>query len=76
MFFLKISKNSGYSLYVVSSSNFANVNNNGNANNGNASNANGVRPDFTTMQINSGLSFHEYGNGKRKGKTIPSICEN
>jgi hypothetical protein len=29
---------------VVSSANFANVNNNGNANNNNASNANGVRP--------------------------------
>lgn len=32
---------------VVSSSNFANVNNNGNANNNSASNANGVRRDFT-----------------------------
>ena len=31
---------------VVSGSNFANVNNNGNANNNNASNSNGVRPDF------------------------------
>ena len=29
-----------------SASNFANVNNNGNANYNNASNANGVRPDF------------------------------
>nr|DAY61737.1 MAG TPA: hypothetical protein [Caudoviricetes sp.] len=35
-------------MYVVSSSNFANVNNNGNANNNSASNANGVRPDFTS----------------------------
>ena len=31
---------------VVSSTNFANVNSNGNANNNNASNANGIRPDF------------------------------
>jgi hypothetical protein len=36
---------------VVSSANFANVNNNGNANNNGASNANGVRPDFTTHTI-------------------------
>ena len=31
-----------------SASNFANVNNNGNANYNNASNANGVRPDFNS----------------------------
>ena len=31
---------------VVSSTNFANVNSNGNANNNNASNANGIRPDL------------------------------
>ncbi|MCC8063668.1 MAG: DUF6273 domain-containing protein [Clostridiales bacterium] len=31
---------------VVSASNFAYVNNNGNANANNASNVNGVRPDF------------------------------
>lgn len=35
---------------VQSATNFANVNNNGNANNWNASNSNGVRPDFTTAQ--------------------------
>lgn len=29
--------------------NFANVNNNGNANYNNASNSNGVRPDFNNM---------------------------
>ena len=35
---------------VVSASNFANVNNNGNANYNNASNANiGVRPDFGSI---------------------------
>jgi len=33
----------------VSSANFANVNNNGNANYNNASNSNGVRPDFDTV---------------------------
>jgi hypothetical protein len=32
--------------FLISSTNFANVNNNGNANNNNASNSNGVRPDF------------------------------
>ena len=32
-------------LCVVSSANFANVNNNGNTNYNNASNSNGVRPD-------------------------------
>ena len=31
---------------VVSATNFANVNNNGNANNNNAGNSNGIRPDF------------------------------
>ena len=31
---------------VVSATNFANVNNNGNANYNNASNGNGIRPDF------------------------------
>ena len=31
---------------LISSANFANVNNNGNANYNGASNANGVRPDF------------------------------
>ena len=36
---------------VVSSTNFANVNNNGNANNNNASNSGGVRPDFTTKLL-------------------------
>lgn len=35
---------------VQSSTNFANVNNNGNANNNSASNWNGVRPDFTTAR--------------------------
>jgi len=33
------------------SSNFCNVNNNGNANNNNASNSNGVRPDSTDPQL-------------------------
>lgn len=32
-----------------SASNFANVNNNGNANYNNASNSNGVRPDFDSV---------------------------
>jgi len=36
---------------VVSSANFANVNNNGNANNNNASNSNGIRPDFDDVKI-------------------------
>lgn len=36
---------------VVSSTNFANVNNNGNANNNSASNSNGVRPDFSNTQM-------------------------
>lgn len=35
-------------MYVVSATNFANVNNNGNCNYNNASNVNGVRPDFVT----------------------------
>lgn len=35
---------------VQSATNFANVNNDGNANNNSASNWNGVRPDFTTAQ--------------------------
>lgn len=35
-------------MYVVSATNFANVNNNGNCNYNNASNFNGVRPDFVT----------------------------
>ena len=35
---------------VVSSTNFANVNNNGNANNNNASNSNGIRPDFDARE--------------------------
>lgn len=65
--FLKNIKNSGYSLYVVSSSNFANVNNNGNANNNSAGNSNGVRPDFTTHTI-IWTSFHsvEMGKGKER----------
>jgi len=42
-------------LYVVSSSDFANVNNNGNASTNSAGNSNGVRPDFTTHTILYGL---------------------
>lgn len=37
-------------LCVVSSANFANVNNNGNTNYNNASNSNGVRPDSLLNQ--------------------------
>ena len=36
---------------MVSSANFANVNNNGNANNNNASNSNGVRLDYLDLAM-------------------------
>ena len=53
---------------VVSATNFANVNNNGNANYNNASNSNGVRPDFTTASPQGKLPRRGHG----KGEAIPS----
>lgn len=45
---------------VVSATNFANVNNNGNANYNNAGNSNGFRPDFGNADKSSeiGIAFH------------------
>ena len=53
-------------MYVVSSTNFANVSNNGNSSYNNASNVNGVRPDFTTHTFIIWTSFHRMDMGKGK----------
>ena len=53
---------------VVSSTNFANVNNNGNANNNNASNSNGVRPRFTVIYRKIRLKYT-----MSKGGSYPSL---
>lgn len=56
------------SLVIVSPSNFANVNNNGNSNYNNASNVNGVRPDslaahfeYKTHAQDKGRKRHPFG---------------
>ena len=51
---------------MTASTNFANVNNNGNANNNNASNVNGVRPDFDDAD----KTLIEKASIKPKGKAV------
>ena len=55
---------------VVSSANFANVNNNGNANNNNASNSNGLRPDFGNANTVSPSRFIERLGTRPKGNCV------
>lgn len=64
---------------VVSATNFANVNNNGNANYNNASNGNGIRPDFgsadKTSEIGIALHRKERLSVPKGEKTARAIAE-